>query len=54
LIGGGIGSSIVWTCMTLSLGIVILTDRQFRCFHCSPLRRSDWPRFRWLFRLAGR
>jgi len=54
LIGGGIGSSIVWTCMTLSLGIVILTDRQFRRFHLfGRFWRSDWPRFRQLFRLGG-
>ena len=54
LIGGGIGSSIVWTAMALSLLIVILTDRQFRRFHLfGRFWRPDWPRFRQLFKLGG-
>jgi MATE family multidrug resistance protein len=54
LIGGGIGSSIVWTAMALALAIVILTDRQFRRFHLfGRFWRPDWPRFRQLFRLGG-
>jgi MATE family multidrug resistance protein len=54
LIGGGIGSSIVWACMALALAIVILTDRQFRRFHLfGRFWRPDWPRFRQLFRLGG-
>ncbi|HET9398206.1 MAG TPA: MATE family efflux transporter [Sphingomicrobium sp.] len=54
LIGGGIGSSIVWTCMALALAAVILTDRQFRRFHLfGRFWRPDWPRFRQLFRLGG-
>jgi MATE family multidrug resistance protein len=54
LIGGGIGSSIVWTAMALALAIVILTDRQFRRFHLfGRFWRADWPHFRQLFRLGG-
>lgn len=54
LIGGGIGSAIVWTAMALALAVVILTDRQFRRFHLfGRFWRPDWPRFRQLFRLGG-
>jgi len=54
LIGGGIGSSIVWAAMALALAVVILTDRQFRRFHLfGRFWRPDWPRFRQLFRLGG-
>ena len=53
LIGGGIGSSIVWFIMTSALASVILTDRQFRRFHLfGRFWRPDWPRFRQLFRLG--
>jgi MATE family multidrug resistance protein len=54
IIGGGIGSSIVWTVMALALGTVVLTDRQFRRFHLfGRFWRPDWARFRQLFRLGG-
>ncbi|WP_395621807.1 MATE family efflux transporter [Sphingomonas daechungensis] len=54
LIGGGVGSSIVWAAMALALVIVILTDRQFRRFHVfGRFWRADWPRFRKLFKLGG-
>ncbi|HEX7931197.1 MAG TPA: MATE family efflux transporter, partial [Sphingomicrobium sp.] len=54
LIGGGIGSSIVWAAMALALTIVILTDRQFRRFHLfGRFWRPDWPRFRQMFKLGG-
>jgi len=54
LIGGGIGSAIVWTAMAFALAIVILTNRQFRRFHLfGRFWRPDWPRFRQLFRLGG-
>jgi MATE family multidrug resistance protein len=54
LIGGGIGSSIVWTAMALALATVILTDRQFRRFHLfGRFWRPDWRRFKQLFRLGG-
>jgi MATE family multidrug resistance protein len=54
LIGGGIGSSIVWFAMAMALAIVILIDRQFRRFHLfGRFWRPDWPRFRQLFRLGG-
>jgi MATE family multidrug resistance protein len=54
LIGGGVGSSIVWAAMALALAIVILTDRQFRRFHLfGRFWRPDWPRFRQLFKLGG-
>ena len=54
LIGGGVGSSIVWAAMALALALVILTDRQFRRFHLfGRFWRPDWPRFRQLFELGG-
>jgi len=54
LIGGGIGSSIVWFAMAVALAVVILTDRQFRRFHLfGRFWRPDWPRFRQVFRLGG-
>ncbi len=54
LIGGGIGSSIVWLAMASALIAVVLTDRQFRRFHLfGRFWRPDWPRFRQLFRLGG-
>lgn len=54
LIGGGVGSSIVWAAMALALAVVILTDRQFRRFHVfGRFWRADWPRFRKLFKLGG-
>ena len=54
IVGAGIGSSIVWAAMALALVIVLLTDRQFRRFHLfGRFWRSDWPRFRALFRLGG-
>ena len=54
LIGGGVGSSIVWSAMALALAVVILTDRQFRRFHLfGRFWRPDWPRFRQLFKLGG-
>jgi MATE family multidrug resistance protein len=33
IFGGGLGSSIVWTLLAIGLGLVIVTDRQFRRFH---------------------
>lgn len=54
IIGGGIGSSIVWLAMTTALTIVVLTDRQFSRFHLfGRFWRADWPRFRQLFKLGG-
>ena len=54
LIGGGIGSSVVWFAMAIALTIVVLVDRQFRRFHLfGRFWRPDWPRFRQLFRLGG-
>ena len=54
IIGGGIGSSIVWTAMAAALAIAVLTDRQFRRFHLfGRFWRPDWARFRSLFRLGG-
>ena len=53
LIGGGIGSAIVWLAMTAALTLVVLTDRQFRRFYLfGRFWRPDWPRFRQLFRLG--
>lgn len=54
LIGAGVGSSIVWGAMALTLAVVIMTDRQFRRFHLfGRFWRPDWQRFRQLFRLGG-
>lgn len=53
IFGGGLGSSIVWTCLTAGLGIVLLADRKFRRFHLlGRLWRADWPRFRHIWRLG--
>ena len=53
IFGGGLGSSIVWTCLTLVLGIVIARDRKFRRFHLfGRWWRADWPRFRHIWRLG--
>jgi MATE family multidrug resistance protein len=54
IIGAGLGSSIVWAAMALALAAVILSDRQFRRFQLfGRFWRSDWPRFRAMFRLGG-
>ena len=53
IFGGGLGSSIVWACLTLALGIVIAFDRKFRRFHLfGRFWRADWPRFRHIWRLG--
>jgi MATE family multidrug resistance protein len=53
IFGGGLGSSIVWVCLTLALGIVIVTDRTFRRFHLfGRFWRADWQRFRHIWRLG--
>ena len=53
IFGGGLGSSIVWTVLAAGLAIVIVTDRQFRRFHLfGRFWRSDWPRFRYIWRLG--
>jgi len=53
IFGGGLGSSIVWTCLTVALGIVIARDRAFRRFHLfGRFWRPDWPRFRHIWRLG--
>ncbi|MEJ7777753.1 MAG: MATE family efflux transporter [Sphingomicrobium sp.] len=51
--GGGLGSSIVWTVLAICLGIVLVTDRQFRRFHLfGRFWRPDWPRLGRLFGLG--
>jgi MATE family multidrug resistance protein len=51
--GAGLGSSIVWTCLTAALAVVLMTDRLFRRFHLfGRWWRADWPRFRHLWRLG--
>jgi MATE family multidrug resistance protein len=53
IFGGGLGSSIVWALLATMLGVVIVTDRQFRRFHLfGRLWRPDWPRYRKLWRLG--
>jgi MATE family multidrug resistance protein len=52
--GGGLGSAIVWWALAVGLGIVIVTDRQFRRFHLfGRWWRPDWPRFGRLLRLGA-
>ncbi len=51
--GAGLGSSIVWTCLTAALAVVLMTDRQFRRFHLfGRWWRADWPRFSHIWRLG--
>jgi MATE family multidrug resistance protein len=53
IFGGGLGSSIVWTCLTIALGMVLAWDRKFRRFHLfGRFWRADWPRFRHIWRLG--
>jgi multidrug resistance protein, MATE family len=53
IFGGGLGSSIVWTFLSLALATVIVTDRKFRRFHLfGRFWRADWPRFRHIWRLG--
>jgi MATE family multidrug resistance protein len=53
IFGGGLGSSIVWVCLTLALGTVMATDRTFRRFHLfGRFWRADWQRFRHIWRLG--
>ncbi|MEO5972533.1 MAG: MATE family efflux transporter [Sphingomicrobium sp.] len=53
LFGGGLGSSIVWACLTLTLAAVIVTGRKTRRFHLfGRWWRADWPRFRHIWRLG--
>ncbi len=53
IFGGGLGTSIVWSCLTLALGLVIATDARFRRFHLfGRFWRADWPRFRRIWSLG--
>lgn len=53
IFGGGLASSIVWAIQALLLGLIIVTDRQFRRFHLfGRWWRSDWPRYRRLWKLG--
>ena len=53
LFGGGLASSIVWSLLVVALGVVIMTDRQFRRFHLfGRWWRPDWPRYRRLWLLG--
>ncbi|MEO5640926.1 MAG: MATE family efflux transporter [Sphingomicrobium sp.] len=53
LFGGGLASSIVWAILTLALGTVLVTDRQFARFHLfGRWWRADWPRFLALLKLG--
>ena len=53
IFGGGLASSIVWGLLAIGLGLVIVTDRQFRRFHLfGRIWRPDWPRYRKLWRLG--
>jgi MATE family multidrug resistance protein len=51
--GAGLGSSIVWSALTVGLAVVLMTDRRFRRFHLfGRWWRPDWPRFRHIWRLG--
>jgi MATE family multidrug resistance protein len=53
IFGGGLASSIVWFVLAVLLGMVIVTDRQFRRFHLfGRFWRPDWPRYRSLWKLG--
>ena len=53
ILGGGLGSAIVWGMMAVALATVLVTDRQFRRFHLfGRFWRPDMSRFRELFRLG--
>jgi MATE family multidrug resistance protein len=53
IFGGGLASSIVWGVQVVLLGIVIVTDRQFRRFHLfGRFWKPDWGRYRKLWRLG--
>jgi multidrug resistance protein, MATE family len=53
IFGGGLGSSIVWGLLAVMLGLVIVTDRQFRRYHLfGRFWKPDWPRYRRLWKLG--
>jgi MATE family multidrug resistance protein len=53
IFGAGLGSSIVWSALTIGLGVVLVTDRRFRRFHLfGRWWRPDWPRFGHIWRLG--
>ncbi|QDP19123.1 MATE family efflux transporter [Sphingomonas xanthus] len=53
IFGGGLASSIVWMLQAVLLGLVIVTDRQFRRFHpFGRFWRPDWPRYRRMWRIG--
>ena len=53
ILGGGLGSSIVWAVLALGLGIVLVTDRQFRRYRLfGRWWRADWPRLARLLALG--
>ena len=53
LFGGGLASSIVWILLAAGLGIVLVSDRQFRRFHLfGRFWRPDWQRLGRLFQLG--
>ena len=53
IFGGGLGSSIVWCGLAVGLGIVLVTDRQFRRYRLfGRWWRADWPRLGRLLQLG--
>jgi multidrug resistance protein, MATE family len=53
LFGAGLGTSIVWTLMTLALGLVIMRARRFRRYRLfGRFWRPDWVRYRAVWRLG--
>lgn len=53
LFGGGLGSSVTWTALSLALGAVLTAHPRFRRYHLfGRWWRADWPRLGRLLRLG--
>jgi multidrug resistance protein, MATE family len=53
LFGAGLGTTIVWTLMTVALGVVLMTRRPFSRYHLfGRFWRADWERFRAIWKLG--
>lgn len=53
LFGAGLGTTIVWTLMTVALGAVLMTRRPFSRYHLfGRFWRADWERFRAIWKLG--
>jgi multidrug resistance protein, MATE family len=53
LFGAGLGTTIVWTIMTVALGVVLMTRRPFSRYHLlGRFWRADWERLRAIWKLG--